>query len=147
MGDQTTIPDFEKYIAKFQVTHGAAYNDFHYPDEASPEFGIPGSGEIPNLLIPEHTIFIPGSYVLAAHAPYGSSLTIRFKSHEGGHEFGGIGYGWKIVSQTADEIILQSERENELMARLIFLRNSGSATIDYYKDENDTPFLTKELTW
>jgi hypothetical protein len=72
------IPDFEKFIAEFQLKHDPnIYTDFFYPDSASPMPDIAPDSKLQNLLSLDDTVFQAGKpYSIAAIIPLNSSLTI-----------------------------------------------------------------------
>lgn len=149
LGLQVEIPDFETYLALFQEKYDPNFiTDFYYPEEASPLPEIDPEGKLPNVLVKEKTQFTTGSYVVAAAVPLGKKLKIRIitESQAGPSQ---PSYGWD-VTHGQGEYILESNRENEVIAALFYIHNfastPGEATIEYYED-SETPTFSKKITW
>ncbi|MCK4817398.1 hypothetical protein KA005_16630, partial [bacterium] len=77
LNQPVNIPDFEKFIAKFQEKHDPnVYTNFFYPDSASPEPVMAPDSKLQNLLALNDTIFQAGKpYSIAAITPLNASLT------------------------------------------------------------------------
>ena len=151
LGIQPAIPDFESFIGKFQEKHSAyLYDEFTYPDYASPEPRYAPEAVLPNLLVKEDTVFAGGEpYTIAAIVPPGSNLTIKFISENTGSQYGmsGPASGWRFVSDYPHGFTLYSQRRNDLMTTLFYLMNPGQATIEYYENEDTYPTFTKRIRW
>jgi hypothetical protein len=149
LGQTVTIPNFEKYVGKFQEKHSSIfYTDFIYPDSASPDPVNFPDGKVENLLVKEKTSFQSGPYVIAAIAPLNSTLTIKFiPIGTTNYAFGGINIGWEVISHYPNGFTFISQIQNVPIAALFNLEFSGSATIEYYEDGPDIPTFVKTITW
>jgi hypothetical protein len=151
LGQNVSIPNFEKYIAIFQQKYcSKLYTNFYYPDYASPDPIMAPGGIIPNLLASSNTEFqIYKAYSIAAFTPLNSALTIKFKGNNSSSNYilGGINYGWELISDYPNGFTLKSQRQNELMSFLINLEASGTAIIEYYENDTITPTNTKTIKW
>jgi hypothetical protein len=146
LGQAVIIPDFEKYIGKFQFAHSPQlYTDFYYPAIANPMPDIVPDGVIPNVLVKADTLFEPNPYCVAAIIPISKTLKIRFIGQN--MIIGGPVSGWEFISDYPDGFTLISQRHNELMTLLLHLENSGRATVEYYEDVLDAPTFSKEISW
>lgn len=147
LGQTVTIPDFEKYIAKFQEKYSdTLITSFAYPDSASPMPDISPDGLLPNILIKADTIFEGGPYSVAAIVPLNKTLKIKFIGSN--ITIGGPTYGWELINEAPNGFTLNSQRQNELLTMLIRLEfGGGSAIVEYYENDNDTPTLIKHITW
>lgn len=150
-GVEISLPDFEKYLKEFQLKHSdEIYADFTYPEYARPEPLVSPDSELPNFLAPDQTQYNASSaYCIAAYVPFDSSLEIKFIKTSGGgftYSFMGFLHGWKKIDHS-DGWSLISQRENNLMTGLFRLEDSGSATIEYYENDSDTPSFSKDIAW
>ncbi len=147
LGQTITIPDFEKYIAKFQEKYSDyLYTNFTYPDMASPEPVTAPDGIIANILVPSDTVCQAGPYSVAAIIPLNKTLKIKFIGSN--YMIGGPIYGWELISEHPNGFTLNSQRQNELMSMLMYLdHGGGNATIEYYENNNDSPTFTKQIRW
>lgn len=147
LGQTVTIPDFEKYIAKFQKKYSDnLYTSFTYPDSASPEPVIAPDGIIPNILVPSDTIFQAAPYSVAAIIPLNKTLKIKFIGSN--VMIGGPLNGWELINEYPNGFTLNSQRQNELMSMLIHLEyGGGNATIEYYENNTETPTFIKQIRW
>lgn len=144
------IPDFEKYIGKFQVKHkDTIYSTYYYPEEALPDLSVHGSDiELPNILASDGPEVHAGQYSVAAITPFNSSLTIKFISDYENSSYGTGGrHGWIYNSEYPDGFTLTSQRQNELMSMELSLSRSGSAVIEIYEDGSEHPTIVKEINW
>ncbi len=145
LGQSVTIPDFEKYIAKFQEKHSAhLYTEFTYPENAIFLPVFPDQ-KLPNILVPSDTVFnIDTPYSIAAITPLNKSLKIRFTGSyfDIGYSF----YGWELIDESPNGFTLNSQRQNKLMSMQIAFRIPGTATIEYYEN-SDTPTFSKKIRW
>lgn len=146
LGQTVTIPNFEKYIAKFQEKYSEnLYTSFTYPAKASPDPEIAPDGIIQNILVPSDTIYTAGPYSAAAIIPLNKSLTIRFIGSN--ITIGGPVSGWELINEYPNGFTLHSQRQNDLMSMLLHLEDTGgSATIEYYED-SETPTNSKLIRW
>ena len=150
LGITASIPDFEKYIGKFQEKHkDKIYTTFYYPENAPPDlFPSGGGGELPNILAlnlvqPQGEI-----YSFAALTPLNSTLTIKFIGENLNHSYSiSDPQGWEFVNNYPNGFTVHSQRRNELMSMLIYLENSGSAKIEYYENDAEIPIHTKTISW
>jgi hypothetical protein len=151
LGIQAAIPPFESFIGKFQEKHSAyLYDDFTYPDFASPEPRFAPEAVLPNLLVKEDTVFAGGEpYTIAAIIPLECNLTIKFISGGSGDQYlvSGPIIGWRIEHEVPNGFTLHSQRRNSLMAGLFYLQNPGQANIEYYENEATSPTFTKTIRW
>jgi hypothetical protein len=148
MGQTVIIPQFEKYIAKFQEKHSKnLYTEFTYPELASPEPTISPDSKLPNLLVPGDTLFYKeNAYSMAAIIPLNASLTIKVKGS--GIGSGGIISGWEFINEFPEGFTLRSQRYNELMTMLVhFSTDHGQATIEYYENDAAEPSFVKKIRW
>jgi hypothetical protein len=147
LGYSTTIPNFEKYIAKFQEKFSdQLYTNFFYPDSAPPEPVMAPDSKLPNLLVPSDTVFIGGlPYSIAAIIPLNSTLTIKFSGNN--YTIGGPMHGWELINDYPNGFTLNSQRQNELMTMLFYLESPGSAEIEYYENTDESPTFTKTIKW
>jgi len=149
LGQTVTIPDFEKYIAKFQEKYSDnLYTSFTYPDMASPDPVI-APDEIPNILVPSDTVFEYGAYTLAAIIPLNSNLTVKFISDNNNYNYslGGVVTGWELINEYPNGFTINSQRQNDIMSMLLHLESAGEATIEYYENNAETPTFTKQIRW
>ena len=151
LGIQAAIPPFESFIGKFQGKHSAyLYDDFTYPDFASPEPRFAPEAVLPNLLVKEDTVFAGGEpYTIAAIIPLECNLTIKFISGGSGDQYlvSGPIIGWRIEHEVPNGFTLHSQRRNSLMTGLFYLQNPGQANIEYYENEATSPTFTKTIRW
>lgn len=151
LGYSTAIPNFEKYIAKFQEKfNDHLYTNFFYPDSAPPEPVMAPDSRLPNLLVPSDTVFEAGKpYSIAAIIPLNSTLTIKFSGNNSNENYtiGGPMHGWELINNYPDGFTLNSQRQNELMTMLFYLDSPGVATIEYYENAVDVATFTKRITW
>ena len=150
LGITASIPDFEKYIGKFQEKHkDEIYTTFYYPENAPPDlFPSGGGGELPNILALE--LYHPQGeiYSFAAITPLNSTLTIKFIGENLNNSYTiSDPQGWEFVNDYPNGFTVHSQRRNELMSMLIYLQNSGSATIEYYENDTEIPIRTKNISW
>lgn len=146
IGQTVFLPDFEKYIAKFQEKYSyTLYTNFTYPVSASPSPTIAPDGIIQNILVPADTVFQAGPYSVAAIIPINKFLKIKFIGPN--IIIGGPTFGWELMNQSPNGFTLNSQRQNELMSMLIHLESIGRATIEYYEDDPETPTYSKNIKW
>ena len=147
LGQTVTIPDFEKYIAKFQEKYSDnLYTNFTYPDMASPDPVTAPDGIIANILVPSDTVFQAAPYSVAAIIPLNKTLKIKFIGSN--ITIGGPIYGWELINEYPNGFTINSQRQNELMSMLIHLEyGGGNATVEYYENETETPTFTKKIKW
>jgi hypothetical protein len=147
LGQTVTIPKFEQYIAKFQEKYSDnLYTNFTYPDSASPEPVMAPDAIIPNILVPSDTVFKAAPYSVAAIIPLNKTLKIKFIGSN--ITIGGPMNGWELINEYPNGFTLNSQRQNELMSMLIYLEyGGGTATIEYYENETETPTFTKKIKW
>jgi hypothetical protein len=151
LGKTVTVPDFEKYIAKFQIKYDENISTtFNYPELATPEPIMSPDSKLPNILDPATTVFkVNNPYCAAAIVPLNHSLTIKMKNISGSCGSGGPLNGWEYIydHNTPDLIILHSQRQNTLITMLFQFNTPGSATVEYYEDNKQTPVLIKNIRW
>ncbi len=146
LGKTVTIPDFEKYIAKFQEKHSEnIITSFTYPEMASPDPVLAPDSKIPNILGQTDSIFKSGPYSIAALIPLNKTLKIRLIGQNIMN--GGMITGWEVINEYPNGMTLNSQRQNGLMSMLIHLDSKGSALIEYYENVTDTPTFTKRISW
>lgn len=147
LGQTATIPDFEKYIAKFQEKYSDnLHTSFTYPDNASPDPETAPDGIMPNILVPSDTIFQAAPYSVAAIIPLNKTLKVKFIGSN--ITIGGPIYGWELINEYPSGFTINSQRQNDLMSMLIHLEyGGGNATIEYYEDDTETPTFTKKIHW
>ena len=147
LGQTVTIPDFEKYIAKFQEKYtDNLYTNFTYPDIASPDPVTAPDATLPNILVPSDTIFQAAPYSVAAIIPLNKTLKIKFIGSN--ITLGGPVSGWELINEYPHGFTINSQRQNALMSMLINLESGGgSATIEYYENVSETPTFSKNITW
>lgn len=148
LGQTVSIPNFEKYIAKFQEKHSNnLFTNFTYPDSASPHPAIAPDALAANILVPSNTVFHAGPYCFATIIPLNSTLKIKFIGSNV-VELGGPVSGWELINEYPNGFTVNSQRQNELMSMLVTLKYGGdSATIEYYENNSETPTYTKLITW
>lgn len=146
LGQAVTIPDFEKYIAKFQEKHNDyIYTNFTYPDSVAMDPGAP-DWKISNILIPSDTIFQPlTSYSIAAITPLNSTLKIKVIGSF--ITLASAPAGWEFIDEYPNGFTLNSQRQNELMSAGVIMDLVGNATIEYYENTTDIPTFTKNISW
>lgn len=146
LGQTVSIPDFEKYIAKFQEKYSdSLFTIFVYPDSASPDPVMAPDALLPNILALSETDFQAGPYSVAAITPLNESLKIKIIGSN--ITIGGPIYGWELINEYPNGITLNSQKQNELMSMLIHLEAGGNATIEYYENDSSSPTFTKEIKW
>lgn len=147
IGFEIDIPDFEKYVAKFQRKfNGDIYTSYVYPDSASPDPYTSPEAIVQNVLDPDITEFKANwPYCIAAITPLEKSLVITMEKLSGGWGFSMPIIGWEI--ECADLCTLTSHKENELITGLFYLDAPGSANIHYYEDGAGSPTFSKTITW
>lgn len=147
LGQSVSIPDFEKYVAKFQEKYSdSLFTTFTYPDSASPDPVISPDGLLQNILALSDTAFQAGPYSVAAITPLNESLKIKILRCSS-IIIGGPNYGWELINEYPNSFTLNSQKSNELMSMLIHLDATGNATIEYYENDSDLPTFTKEIKW
>ena len=153
LGNTDTIPDFEKYIAKFQEKYNQNLTkEFIYPDSASPDpinFPTP---LLRNLLKKSDTIYPAYNYEafsVAAIIPLQSTLTIKIigSNSNSNYILGGPVSGWEVINNYPDGMTFIAQRQNQLMSLLFHLNNPGTATIEYYENSATVPTFTKKIKW
>ena len=148
LGLDVDIPDFEPCIALFQAAHQETTTEFIYPDEANPAPEMGPGGEVPNILVKDVTQFDGNQpSVVAAITPLGKSLKVKVMGDV--HLDASLNNGWIINEYTSDSFTIETQRQNELVAVLVYFANDskdGSATIEYFED-SETPTFTKQTTW
>ena len=146
-----TIPNFAKYIAKFQEKHNSQiYTSFYYPERAQPEPVMAPGSILPNFLALDDTIFQAGkNYSFAAITPLNATLTIKFISDNSNSNYslGGPTHGWELINDYPNGFTVNSQRQNALMTMRLYLGGPGTGTIEYYENEKDTPTFSKEVKW
>jgi hypothetical protein len=151
LNQPTAIADFEKYIAKFQEKHSAQiYTSFYYPDTASPEPVMAPDSKLKNILTKSDTIFQAGKpYSFAAITPLNANLTIKFISANSNNNYsmGGPIHGWELLNDYPNGFTVNSQRQNYLMTMLLRLDTPGTATIEYYENDKESPAFSKEIKW
>ncbi|MFO7672062.1 MAG: hypothetical protein R6W31_20570 [Bacteroidales bacterium] len=145
-----SIPNFEKYIRKFQEKHrDTIYSTFVYPEQALPDlFPWSPNIELPNILALDSITVQGGSYSFAAITPLNSSLTIKFISVNSNNSYTiSALLGWVFTNDYPEGFTVTSQRRNELMSMLLYLSNTGSAVIEFYKDISEIPTFVKKIKW
>jgi len=146
LGQTVTIPDFERYIAKFQEKYSNnLYTSFTYPSIASPDPETAPDGKIKNILVPSDTVYQAAPYSVAAIIPLNKTLKIKFIGSN--ITIGGPNSGWELINEYPNGFTINSQRQNELMSMLMYLESSGIATIEYYENNSTTPTYTKKIKW
>ncbi len=149
MGISLIIPDFENYIAAFQSEHSDyIYTEFVYPDSATTDLIWYPDVRYPNILSLKDSVYFPfTSYPIAAIVPLYSNLTIKFISPDSNSYNIGKVQGWKITNSTSDGFELKSQRNNVLITMEFGFADSGSATVEYFEDEDISPTYVKNIYW
>lgn len=160
LGISVEVPDFEYYIGLFMLKHDASNSvDFIYPLTASPNSQIAPDSELFNLLYKEKTEYQANSpnspHVVAALTPIGNSLQIKItpqtcNSGDGGSiciTNGGLNNGGWGITNDNGTWIFEAQRENSLCTALFDLVGTGSATVEYFENENTSPTFTKTINW
>lgn len=151
LGQQVIIPDFEKYIAKFQEKFSShLYTSFYYPAMASPEPVMAPDAVLPNLLVPADTLFKSGKpYSIAAIVPLNSALTIKFIGDNSNYNYsiGGPLHGWELINEYPNGFTLNSQRQNVLLSMLFHLETPANARIEYYENDSEEPVYVKQISW
>lgn len=146
LGQTVTIPDFEKYIAKFQEKYSDnLYTYYTYPVMASPDPVTAPDGIIANILVPSDTVFQAAPYSVAAIIPLNKTLKIKFIGSN--IIIGGPINGWELINEYPNGFTLNSQRQNQLMSMLIHLESAGNAVIEYYENNSASPTYTKKIKW
>lgn len=154
MGLQYDIPDFESYVELFQKKYSPViYSEVVYPEFAIPDPIMAPDSELPNILATDDSIFDYGTaFSVAAIVPFGHTLKVRIQINTySDYSFGGPNYGWQIVNEYPNGFSLISQRQNNLMTTIFSLYDMGdletTATIEYYMDDEETPYLSKNVRW
>lgn len=150
LGIQASIPNFEKYIAKFQAKNNPIiYTSFTYPATATPEPIMSPNYFITNILIPTDTVYPKyTSYSLAACTPLNQNLTVKFRGNNSQNNYTlAARHGWIYESSYPNGFTLIGQRQNVLITTQISLGNSGTAIIEYYENGALTPSFTKKIRW
>ncbi len=146
-----TIPEFEKYIGKFQEKYSDhLYTDFTYPHMPLWNPCFPTCPELPNILVPDDTLFEAGkAYSMAAFIPLNSTLTIKFIGDNSNYNYsiGGPVSGWQLINEFPGGFVLNSQRRNDLMTMLFHLEKPEHARIEYYENGSLEPSFTKLIRW
>ncbi len=150
LGMNVTIPDFEKYITKFQEKHSTyIVPDIIYPDSAAPDYHFqndPGA-HTPNLLNFSDSIFgTYRDYAVAAITPLHTSLEVKFKTSSQ-YYIGGMEHGWEYISDSLGGFTLKSAFENSLMAFPVGFMETGTAVIEFYENGEEQPSRIKNISW
>jgi hypothetical protein len=150
LGQEVTIPEFEKYISKFQEKYSDnLYADFTYPESASPFPANFPDEKVPNILVPADTVFSCGAYTLAAIVPLNADLTIKFIGENSDYKYviAGPVSGWELINEYPNGFTLNAQRENTLMSMSLNFELPGEATIEYYENDDNTPTFSKDIRW
>jgi hypothetical protein len=157
LGITSEIPNFEEYIGLFQLKHDPnAVLNFTYPLTASPNPVLYPEPELNNLLHKETTeyqAYSPNSaYVVAAITPVGGELKIKIipqTCSEGGACIinGGVNNGGWLMQNDGGVRTFTAQRQNDICTVLIDLVGTGSAIIEYYENNMETPIFTKTIIW
>ncbi len=150
LGQPVSLPDFEKYIAKFQEKHSDnLVTGFTYPESASPDPATAPDEAVPNILVPADTVFENRTYTLAAIIPLNSDLTIKFTGDNSDYNYviAGPVSGWELINEYPNGFTLNAQRKNALMSMSLNFEIPGEATIEYYEDDAGTPSFTKDIRW
>lgn len=148
---QIVIPDFEKYVTSFQQNHSKTiYNDFEFPEVASPDPVMSPNSVIDNILVKCITgklECIP--YSLAAIVPFDHQLMIRIVNKTGnGIMRGGPNFGWEqIWEQGTSVFTYKSQRNNMLISALVYLEGTGTASLEIYEDDFNNPSMVYNVEW
>jgi len=123
------------------------YTDIFYPDSASWDVESAPDYHVPNILVKEDTLFQAYTiYCAAAIIPHDANLKIRFVGQNYYTPTEPYCQGWQYYAQSY-AYTLYAQRWNELMSAEIYLWDPGSATIEYFENDMDTPAFTKIITW
>ncbi|MDD3739815.1 MAG: hypothetical protein PHH30_01115 [Bacteroidales bacterium] len=160
LGITAEIPDFEYYIGQFQIKYDPeVVLEYIYPLMSSADFDSDPGPEYLNLLHKESTNFeVTSSYsyhVVAATCPVGGSLKIRIIPNTCEADEGMYCcfcdwsvYNGKWLREYEDGIwTFTAKVQNANCTYLFNLQGTGSATIEYYEGDMETPAFTKVITW
>jgi len=164
IGQTAAIPNFEKYLGKFQQTNAdTVYQDFYYPAVGTePDWWFQPS--VINLLDKSLVqvsraalgIAFQGPCI-AAVVPVGKKLTVKLKGQgvSGRLLFEWGGYpavpgphstGFVFELNTTDELVFSSQRQNIMMTYLFDRLQVGDYQVEYYENGSNTPTFVKVLT-
>jgi len=160
LGITAEIPDFEYYIGLFQIKYDPeVVLEYIYPLMSYANFDNDPGPEYLNLLYKESTHFeVTSSYsyhVVAATCPVGGSLKIRIipntcEDYEG---IDGCFIDWSVYNGKWQRVYedgvwtFTAKVQNANCTYLFNLQGRGSATIEYYEGDMETPAFTKVITW
>lgn len=157
LGITAEIPNFEEYIGYFQLKHDPnVVTSFTYPQMASPEPVMYPDSELINLLHKETTEFqanAPNSpHVVAAITPIAGTLKIKIipvTCSDGSYCItnGGVNNGGWLMQNDDGVRTFTAQRQNDICTVLIDLIGTGSAIIEYYENDMETPSFTKTIYW
>jgi hypothetical protein len=146
------IPDFKKYIDDFQIKHSdTLYTNIIYPIIA-PTFPHETWNNYTNILNSNDSIFsINTYYTVSAIVPINSTLTVKIiDDTPNSCKFNPSSpfSGWKVNIDCANgSNTFTSQRNNNLLTTHFQFYVSGSATIEFYENQDVTPTFTKHITF
>lgn len=146
LGLNITVPNFEKYLAKFQLKHNTTiYTNFTYPAMASSSPEYAPDEKIENALVKADTILQArySPYILGAIVPFNKTLKIRVV---GNYRIESPSTSWIVTTGNQGEYTLVAQRQNTLVSTQLYLTTPGSVTIEYYEDSPAMPTFTKTIT-
>lgn len=149
LGVTTPVPNFEKYITRFQEKHNPnIITEFYYPPMETPDPMYPDA-KIKNLLVKTDLVYSAYNSTplsMAAVIPLNTYLIIKILGPNNmNYGMGGLIYGWK-ESYIPGGLQYDSQRQNQLMTLLFYLNMPGSATVEYYENST-TPTFSKNIVW
>jgi hypothetical protein len=162
IGQTVAIPNFEKYLGKFQLANAdTVYQDFYYPASGTePDWWFQPS--VINLLdkslvqVSRATLGIGfQGPCIAAVVPVGKKLTVKLKGEgvsgrlllDGGYppEPGPHPNGFVFELNSADELVFSSQRQNIMMTYLLDRLQVGDYQVEYYENGSSAPTHVKVM--
>lgn len=151
LGLDMVIPDFVYYIDRFVDAHAENLSDeIIYPEAVCAHPIYDPNTMLPNILVPTVTEINAGWYSLLAIVPSYTSLTIKFIYSGPEENFSPNApyhYGWNYTKTENIGFTITAERHNSMINNLIAIRNSGTATMEYYINGETSPSFVKQITW
>jgi hypothetical protein len=163
MGQAAVIPNFEKYLGKFQLANAdTLYGDYYYPPVGSEPDWYDGVVNIldKSLVQVSRAELISAGLLsqgacMAAVVPVGKKLTVKIKGQgvsgrllfEGGYpaQPGSHPYGFVFEMNTADELVFSSQRQNVMMNYLFDRFQVGDYQVEYYENGSSAPTHVKVM--
>jgi len=155
LGNTVSVSGYEEYIYAFQNAYSSqVYSTVEYPDSAIYDTDSGNPTLMRNILHEPSVNFIGGGrpYLLAANVPFDTSLVIRFTLLSTGpleYSVGQPYYGWYRTT-FSDGFEVEAQRKNFQNALMLYLWGTSatdSARVDYYLNDQTTPYISKIIYW